>query len=550
MLIKINITIALLTILLAFASCDADVNLHSISGDVAIEPSLVIPLGGVSVNIGDLLDSAKVDGLNYGDNSSINYTIFDTLPEFVLPKIDLLKSAKSISKTLQVPFFAFPIPANTEIASQEFNEMLELGVNSDTITQRIDNVKVSDAVFSIKVSVTDLAILPSNLKFTFSFANKMIMNNGSSNIINFTPTVFNTPEDITISDFNLLFTGGAKDIPLQIKIESKTGNSPVTITPNSKVNLEFNFKQLNWTVVYGKFDLSQIPIEGKIDLNLSTLLPKSLSVEFSNPQIEITTVSNLGVKMGLNLDYLKAISSSRTQFARFNGETTMYTELNSKPSLPNDFVTNVLPTFDNEWGDIATLLSDKPDTLAYKLSAKSVKTPTPDFITPDARIKVFMKSTFPIAFNAGSNFSYSDSINNVLSNLAQEIDKFKQIDFETSKLIMDVNNSLPIKTKLKLRFVNALGQDIDTDFEKSYTINAGEVDENGNVKNGGDNLTRVIISLNKNQLSQLRNAHKVYYTVQIEGKDVNSKITFSKSNAISIKLGLFVKANLKTSFSK
>ena len=71
------IKVLFLSVTILLVACNADINLQNISGDISLDPSLVVPIGAASVSLGDLLDSAKIDGLSYDSNTTlINYTIF------------------------------------------------------------------------------------------------------------------------------------------------------------------------------------------------------------------------------------------------------------------------------------------------------------------------------------------------------------------------------------------------------------------------------------------------------------------------------------------
>ena len=532
-----------------FVSCEANIDLHNISGEVNLDPSLVVPLGGANVNLGDILAYNVPQKIFETNSTEINFQTFDST-EFKFPTINLLDNAPVLIKTLYISRSdVVTLPAKFNIPTISSDQDFNLGLNTHVATERIDSVKISSATLGIKVTVNNLDIDPANLKFTLSFSDgKMRMLDGSASSFVFTPKAFNKTEDVNFSNFVMNTSGGANGIPLQIKLDAYTGGLPLTVGPNSKIDIEFKFNQLDWKVMYGKFDLSKIASAAEqVSVDLDKKLPNGV-FKLSNPQIDISAVSNIGMKLGFRLDYLKAFSTTDTVYAQFDGQKTFTKYFDNKPKSPSDTAMIKLRTFDKDWGETNKLIENKPKILEYKFTAFSdtQNDQTQSFITPDGNIKVFMKTTIPLQFSSGSYYQYNDTIRNVFQPIADTFAKFTVANIESTSLVLDITNGLPVKTELSIIMLDSLGNEINlsTNFNRNYEISAGKVDAKGIVQPGQETKQQLIISVTKDQLAEIRKANKIAYKVRIEGGDVNSNIYFTKSNTFNLKVGLFVKGNL------
>jgi len=540
-----------INISILFVSCDAGIDLHNISGDVSLDPSLIVPLGGGSVSLGDLITYNDTLNLFEKDLQELNFQSFDSI-EFKFKTVNLLQYAPVLTKSLYPSRNdVVTFPANFKIPLISSNQDFDLGLNRYVATERIDSVKIATATLGIVVTVENLDIDPSNLKFTLSFSDgKMRMLDGSTSSFDFTPNAFNQSQNVDITNFVMNTSGGANGIPLLITLEATTGNLPVTVGPDSKIDIEFKFNELNWEVIYGMFDLTKIASAAEmVTIGLNRKLPNGV-LKLSNPQIDITAVSNIGMQLGFRLDYLKAYTNADTVYAQFDGNKSFTSLFENKPEKPGDTALIKLRTFDKDWGETNKLIENRPEILEYKFTAYSNadNDPTPNFITPDGSIKVYMKTSIPLQFSPGSYYEYNDTILNVFEPIAETLDQFTVADIESTSLVLDVINGLPVKTELSIVLLDSEDHEIRliTGFMQNYEISAGKADQNGIVQPGQQTKQQLSITFSKDQLFELRKANKIAFKVRIVGGDINSSIYFTKNDSFNLKVGLFVKGNLTT----
>jgi len=111
---------------------------------------------------------------------------------------------------------------------------------------------------------------------------------------------------------------------------------------------------------------------------------------------------------------------------------------------------------------------------------------------------------------------------------------------------LGVTNGLPVKSALQLIFIDNTGKELQTDFQKEFTLNSGNVDAAGIVNAGAENKQNIQVLLTRQELDVLKTAKVVRYKLRIEGKDLNSKIHFTTNDHIDVKAGVFIKAKVST----
>ncbi|MEI8085984.1 MAG: hypothetical protein WCG93_07185 [Paludibacter sp.] len=547
--------IIILSLSLLFVSCEANIDLHNISEEVALNPSLVVPLGGANLTLRDMLSLYKLSGSIITDGTDIYFQNDDSL-NFVFPALNLQSKIIPFSVSLPVSIPGNIIPPNTILPTVGIPQNLDLGMNHNPSTERIDSVLIDQADFSISLNQTDLNIPAQNVNISITFPQIKMLNTGELNVINFNSIAYNVSKVITLKHF-MLYAKGNSDFPAIIQLNIKTGSNPVVLTPASQFQLQINITKMPFKVAYGYFETyTNASRVEQIALNLNKNLP-NCDLKYANPQIEISTKTNIGTYLGFKVNYIKAfaqLNPTDAIFAKFNGVDSTTLEFDSKPTIPGMWLTTKLKTLDKDWGGTDKLFEkeNKPDILEYKFSISPnnilIKSnSTPNYITPDAAIKVYVTTKIPFQFKAGSYFEYKDSFENIFETISKELNKYPQNKINSTALVLNIKNGLPATTKLAITLTDSLGGELVTDFKKDYSVVAGSVDNEGIIQSGKETNQTLTISLTNDQLNILRKARKIKYTVRIEGEDFkSSNIHFTENNSFAIKFGFFVNGNLNT----
>jgi hypothetical protein len=553
----------LVAIPIFLSSCESEVDIENISNEIALHPSLVVPIVGASVSLGQIF-STNYNGskLDFSDSKEINYVSVDST-EFKVPALNFSDNAQSFSKKLYPsPTTVSTFESNSILPAFVSNEYLNLGINSSTSADRIDSLKVNSVTlaFSISVSPEMTGISPSDMKISIIFpTEKLRMLNGNSNTVSFSPTAYGVPVNIVIPNCVLNSSGSASGVPIQLKINAENDDFPLVLTPSSFITCNIVLKELVYSVAYGNFaSMTNVSSTLQRTMEINRIFPNGL-LKFSNPKISISASSNIGTYLSFQVDYIKAFLSSDPTvapvYAWFNNHTTnsVIDQFDTKPQVPGLWVSKDFKPFDKDWGETNGLFESiaKPDKIEYKFSAwvneaSLLSDPTPSFITPDANIKVRIKTQIPFQLNKGSYYEYNDTIPNIVESISSTIDSYSNNTVGLTALVLNLKNGFPVKAVLSFKFIDFNGIEVLSDLKKDYTMLAGKVDSQGIVQPGSETSQTLIMSITKAQLEELKKANSIVYSVRIDGENIGSNIHFTQLSTFDLKVGLFVKADLST----
>jgi hypothetical protein len=283
-------------------------------------------------------------------------------------------------------------------------------------------------------------------------------------------------------------------------------------------------------------------------------------VKIINPQVCISASSNIGIYLNFDINYIEAFQLNNPGFtpiyANFNGARCDNIELKRRPVIPGDTVHVNVITLNKDCGgtnqffESETNEQNMPDELQYNFSASvdsvlNGKNPSQSFIPSNAKIKVTMETIVPLNFSSGSYYEYMDSIPNLFIVIGNALNQYPYDDISSTTLIFNITNGLPVKTTFTFDLTDSVGQSIPTTFLESYAIQGGKTDVNGIVQPGQETKQTIQVAVSKDQLATLRKAKKLIYKVRIDGSTINSNIHFTSTNTFDLKVGLYVKGDIK-----
>ncbi|MDD3320676.1 MAG: hypothetical protein PHS59_04445 [Paludibacter sp.] len=534
-------------------SCN-DVDLSNISKDVQINESLVLPLGEGSIGINDILNQLDLKDQISIDEDTINF-VTEINSEYQFLNINILENPV----TTDLPFTIAPIPqvpANSKIPIEGTVTSVNLGLDPNSTTRRVDKIEITKFTFGINISRSNLfvygtttPISPSDLRIVLTFP-KMF----KSNTITPTPidpievpiTNFDQLSNVTINNF-YMDTYGLTGTPISVQLFS--GNREITVGASATLNLSVEISEIENIVAYGKFQLtSSVPTTIKLPLDMLSEIPDGLS--FANPKATISLTHNIGTYMQFNIESIKAFSKDHSveKQGLFYGSQSTTEVIDVKPETPGLFTTKKLHTLDRNYGTLDQLFDRTLDTLEYKFSlttndALNDASSTASYITPGMSVKANVKVVVPFYFKSGSNYTLTDTIPNL------------DIPFEyveNAILVLKVTNALPVKATLSMKFLDVNNNVISSSLNSStYVINSGEVDDSGIVT--AETVSPINIDLTKEQANEIKDAKSMIYSLVFEGNSkvengVTKKfpIQITKNNYIKVKLGAFVNGSYST----
>jgi hypothetical protein len=536
-------------------SCMNDIDLLNVSSDIQWSGSLAIPIGEANLSMEELVHQLDSQNILVTEGQEILYRQVDSI-ESGFREIDLLEYSQPLSMSIPVsPMGTQTIPANSSF-SVTSNGTIDLGLNRSP-EEIVDSIQIKSATLTIKVNVANIVSLsPDSTRITLEFSPERVRkSDGSPLSIVYVPAGFNQAASIPIQDV-AINTAHASGIPVAVKVELKAGNSPVTVRPSSMVNVELKFTQLQFKVAYGKFEPAEIATTTfKLNLDLPSFTWDG-NFKFADPRCDLTVKSNIGTYMLLDVAYVKAYSESNPEqaiYASFNGNHFTTEALNDKPGRPGLWVAKQLRQINKEYGAIDQFFDHPtlPDVIEFKYTVrldedKINRDPTPNFITPDAGIKVIYKIQIPLYLKPESYYELNDTIKDVGDDID---DALEDASIDNAKLILTVSNGLPIKGDLSIILLDSLNREITSDLDTDYPIDAPAIDAGGYVTQGGVTPQKIEIELTNSQIEDLKKANHIAYRFRIDSKDDRSFIHFTTSNYFGVKLGMFVRGSVKNTDS-
>ena len=284
--------------------------------------------------------------------------------------------------------------------------------------------------------------------------------------------------------------------------------------------------------------------EQKQDVFENELL-KNNKLLFSNPQLEITTKTNVGIPLRLRLENVYASKGDRIEKATFNGVDYAIEDL-IIPEVPFDSATTTF-TLNREYGSLHTLLSMLPEKINvdYKVTTPESTTNKSQFITLPLLAKLDVQAKVPLQFDPTTSFSYKDTLDADFSGLAEN-ELLDMIDIDTISVFLDINSAIPANITLKLYYLDNLDQIITE--SDPITIQSALVNADGCVATPTQKT--VTLHTTEEAIEDVLNTKKIIIEASLTGYDENSKIYFQSTNAIDIKVGAYLKAKASLSTSQ
>ncbi|MBN2767149.1 MAG: hypothetical protein JXR27_12320 [Paludibacteraceae bacterium] len=526
-----------------FGGCTKEVDWEGLVDNLKIDQSLVLPLGEATVTLEDILN--ELDSIDFINSSGSDIFVeYNDTVTWDIREYKMNLNTVPIEKNMQISPVIFPAPANYTF-SFSFPDTLELGINNSPLDQRVDQVRVNAATLKITLNKENLDIIPENVTATLTFPdNRVTFDNPSITSIVHTPTSFGTEVSITLSPFTMFTGNSATYIPINIDLQVKTGNAGALVTPASTVGFKVDIADFDMKVAYGFFQptiSNESQIES-VDLgDFQKDLPDGL-FRLADPSIKLTVKNNVGMILGVNLDYLKAYRKDEvnydTVYAQFkNNQRSTKIIINPASTYGSIAITEY--TIDKDSGQIHRLFDNKllANKLDYKFKLTNERTEGIDFIIPKPKIDVNFSIKVPLAFNAGSYVELKDTITNL------NLDSILSQDYiDNAILVLNITNGLPIGVDIKLQLLNKVGLIINSTIDSTFSINAAQINSEGLVDRTKLSVQPLQIEINKDQLTQLRATKSLALNIKVERKD-NQLFKFEKTNSIAIKAGIFVKGD-------
>jgi len=553
----------IITCSILLISCN-NVDLVNFSRDIKIDESLVIPVGEENLTIKDVFTKFGLPNNVDTVNREITFH-WSFRNELLLNTLNLADSIFPFDKTIYPSPFPITYPPFVPIDLPAYYSNFNLSVNTVGSKDRVDSVFVNSSLLNVQVDLSsdlEAQIQAKDLTVEFVFPDdKLHIDNNITPT--FTPVAYGKSGQIAIGKYSLRLNG-ASVIPFTINFYIKPQNTPITILPTSQVFLKMNFLNIDFSVAYGFFNLLfNEQKDQPMPIRIEDYLPDAF-FRFSNPNTELTAISNVGADLKVKIDYLKVYNSATPTnfiYTWFNNHTTnSLSQTVPGPLLLGDSAKTKFQTFDNRNGELDHIFDNKPypNMINYKFSVINNASRIKNFVTPSSSVKIDVKTTIPLKLKNGSNYFFKDTIQNLnLDTLMEYAD--------SAVLVLKLKNGLPTKARFRMTFwkstlandtISALNGPTSVikesttpgDLFSIYEINSPKVDSLGNVT--GITPQSINIVLDRNQISVLKQTKSIIYSLAFEagvtivgGVEKPNALHFTTDNTFGVKLGVFIKGN-------
>lgn len=445
--------------LLGLSSCVEDgYDLENLSTQVQVETSFAGPIGQTSVSIGELLEELEVEGLKE-DGSGMLVFRYDTVTRFEVEPFEIKGERKFRTFSLH------------ELLKSKIEEQYPEGIPSNlgfkgipVMLKKGDELPM-DVTFTHVIEENSGVVRLDSIWLKETKASLYVSSDAQDLLANSTMEVSALGEVLTVDNLgevlNLDFSGKVVDmtgietgIPINCKMVLKS-DVQVFLKENSYISVVLNpSKSIKYKQVWGVFETQEPQRESNlVEIDLYSEEDKDFKLNFVDPKVSLSVLTNVGVPVNFRIDTLRAVSSINETSALAKFENGMpYYDMKVVPQAGEDtFRASAL--FGAANGSIDELLNIYPDTMSFNYEFMLGGTPTDGgnyYFTDDAFVEVGVGVEVPAWFKNGSYVSIADTVKDIDTE-----EFFEDYDVSLDKIVLtlDVVNNLPFEAEIQLDFM-------------------------------------------------------------------------------------------------
>lgn len=503
------------------SSCiNVDYNLASISKEMVLKnEAIVMPIGSVDKTMEDILRKFDSDNLIVnGDMIYLNYK--DTL--VLTPDNKVSIKPPILSGDYQISAVAGRYPLNLKYV---------FTINSSNSLTRVDSARLVNARLKFLIrsglssSVNFRVVLPDGISLVDTTKAKFTVK----------PGVNTQYLDIKANSVLRLNNDGTNSFIKINYIVDVPASKSVSL---SNVHVDFSFEKFNVDLLWGYFpDVSLDKKINNIHFNpLSNFLMEGNKLGFFNPEIKCMVQNYTGIPTNFNINYIKAYDKDgNSACADFSG-SEQYSFAVKRAEKEFEPI-STFRTFDRYNGGTNRLFSIEPTTFSYSFTTKTLAQPNDHhFIVADKYADVIIEMKLPLSFEKGIMMMTKDTFSMDISGLSNKV--------KVNDLIMyvDYANKLPLKSALKVIFIDENKSVISEIKEKSFDMESSALDAKGyaidEVKGSFS------IKFDEAEFSSIPRIKYVVLLGSISGSDRNALITINPHDYIHFNADLYVNGDI------
>ncbi len=531
-------------------SCDVSY-LDKEIDDITWSGNVKIPAGYINYNLSEIFNDLGSSDLTPTSTEEFSFNYTETFSGENNSAFNVDIDDTSIKSSIESPITAndlaaigenFPYTITPEISPGVVNPLIgtysknNQKIHDLDLTQELTGVEFNSGTMSFTLKSTVDASISVTITVP-SFTKK-----SDQSIYTETITISGRTDEtisIDLSNYNADLTNdgtgtGKTNNKIVLNVDATftfaAGNN---LDANEVISYEALISNVKYDAIYGDFKQESFNISSNtIDLGDFFDNFSEGDVTFDNVEMSINVTNDYGFPISMDLSSVKAV----------NATSSLNLDYTSTSTIPNTIIIDGVENFgdaekvtnkvlNNTNSNINALLESKPTSLEFDISGKA--NPIDDG-NPN--------ENFYAAINNGFTAEVSIDFDKV--SLDKEIDFSggeDLDDFESIKLLVNVENKTPLTGNLVLEFKNSNNQVVH-----SETINAFEA---ANVNASGESdgvavLTDFDIELNKNEINKIVDAKKINVRVSLQLPTGRNSIMIKGSDELNVAVAIEANANI------
>ena len=556
-------------------SCKADVNLNDIDMSATVETSLSLPLGSISLKLGDFLGDSTIQGVYVDETGQYIYsytTQFSHDLSTLINLDDLKKTGEYTFNFAKEVFANYPeyqnyiIPAG-QILDFSFPIVITLNdLNENLDKQRLDSIVVDLFRFYTRISPIDLNLSNKDIqKIDIEILNGF--SSAKGNTISAPIAQYGLGQDMPIEmeDVHIVLMKDPHAAPsssnildsikLNVNMQIKTSQE-LQLQTTSALQLGIRVDELNFDAIFGYVHMPNLLQDSIIDYPIEkfwdgwkafdgTILP------LNKPSILFTIEHGFSIPLAATVNALN-VSSKEGEYrhATFDGEKSKTFLFPSKIAMDAPYnattIDSILLDYKESNGNIDELLTIHPDKVSYdyQVGIDSTSPQQQYRITNTTNLEMALNIHIPFEFKNNVHFAYTDTIHDVnltafqLDSLLAEAEFIQDIEKAELKLYLTIENWIPFNIEALVSFLTADGTPVqlssmETD-KLELKLSQPEAIVDGFATKPSTN--QIILNVTKDDFEKIASVKNIELQAKLKDNDTVVKLT--PEAAVIIKAGV------------
>lgn len=584
-----NLWVTLLIVggLLQMAGC-TDLNLKDVDATTELDLSLALPVGSMSVKLGDFLNADSIEHLYVREDGTYfyqnivnivqkNFHVIDLGSYFIRNNAPTTFVLYDALQSIGLPAIGGTIPIVGDGVQQltlSFPMYLALeGFNVDMSQERIDSIAVTTARFVSSVTINNVDLRWSEIKdIRVILGDRFYRPQGNICTLPIAGKGFGQDLTITLDDFFMTCLRDRNDInkgivdTLSFNIDFDIVLDPghaVTIDPYASISYDMHVDLLDFAAVWGYFEgENQVRDDGAISISdfwkeLSEL--QNISLKVAEPKVVVYVTHQVAAPLKLDINYVcvNKTNNAERHYATWNGEQSTSLSLPEVLDIKSDYEdsvqNNLQISYREDEGNLDYLFDYLPDSLIYSFAmmldpSRLTEYPQQRMVN-QTYIHSYADVTVPFVFNEGSHFEYTMlkedvAISSVsIDSLIEDINGLEQINKADVRLVLEVANSIPFGVSLDLEFLKADGTDAGIKLlaeGDKLLIPAPDKENMVNGKVTHPKNATFTLEMSKDDLSKMSEVKKIRMNAALTQNQAQANLT----SDTKLKIGIGIAANM------